>query len=137
MIRYVVVAFLLALSMPLQAAEEMILLDFSIAVDGEVVSEPRLAMKPGSDASLMQGLEDGEGLKMSFHSLHASESGVNMLVDIDLLAGADDRSGEHYRSEHREFAWGETSEFVFGFDNGQDVTVTLTPSRTTREALEK
>lgn len=130
-----IVALLSLLICPLSVAasppddEPMLVLSMQIFSDGEKVSEPRIAVTPGSDASVMQGVEDDLVLKVVFHSVHVGEDGAEMLVDVDF--GVNDP--EHLMANHVVMPWNEAYEMVFAPAlDSPSFRFLITPSRATR-----
>lgn len=119
---------LLALPWSVHAAEEVILLDVEIFSGEDRVSNPRVAMKSGSDASIVQGLDGDMELAISIHSVHENEDTVEMLIDTDM-------DGEHVRSIHQEFPWDVQFEQIFETAGPDQLRVLVTPSLTTIDAL--
>lgn len=112
----------------------MIVLDVEIHVDGERVSTPSVALEPGGDASIVQGvdLEGGEKdgvLRLGFHAAHGDGEGPEFLLDVDFGLG----QPAHLQAEHLKMRWGEPYEFVFQpAVDAPSMRVTVTPSRAKR-----
>lgn len=121
---------------PAASAEDqaLIVLSMQLYSDGELVSEPKVALAPGTDASVMQGIEDAGFdedlvLKLAFHSVHLREKGPELLVDADF--GIDEP--QHLSADHVVMAWNEPYEFSFRVaPDAPTISVRITPSRSTR-----
>lgn len=129
--RFLILPLLCLMAGPSLAAEDLVMLDVEIYRDGDRVSSPRLAMKPGSDGSIQQGLEDGKVLFITFHSTHLTDSAVEMLIDTDL--GIEHR--EHIQTAHDAFEWDKRFEQVFSQKGWGSIRIVVTPSRVDGDEL--
>lgn len=131
-------ALVLMLSLPWAAFagddERVIVLSMQIHSDGELVSEPRVAVKPGTDATIMQGIV-AEGfdeelvLNVVFHAIHAQEKGAEVLIDSDFGLG----EPKHLGADHVVMSWNEPHEFSFRVAaDAPKIDIKVTPSRATR-----
>lgn len=112
--------------------EKLLVLDVEIYVDEERVSTPRVALEPGSDASIQQGLEDDLALKIVFHSTHIQERGAGILTDIDFGL----RDPGHLQAQHVVMPWNEAHEVVFSTSlDGPSIRLRVTPSQVARSEL--
>lgn len=127
-----------------EPAEELIQLSVRIHANGELVSEPAVMMKPGTDASVMVGLDpespewrgpgSGEGylVKVTFHSTHLRKDGAEMLVDVDFGEG----EAQHVNSEYLLMPWNEVHETQFTGEAGiPEIRIEVTPTRGTLEEM--
>ncbi|HEX7029887.1 MAG TPA: hypothetical protein VF254_04775 [Gammaproteobacteria bacterium] len=115
------------------ADDELILLDVVVHVNGEELSNPRIALEPASDGSVIQGLPGERKLKLVFHSTHAGEDGTEVFVDMDF--GPEDALA-HVRTHRWMMSWERQAETMFTTGDGDVVHVRITPGRVTRAELE-
>lgn len=130
------VCVLLLLPFAVFAADDdtMIVLSMEIHSDGELISEPRVAVAPGTDATVMQGIA-AEGfdeelvLNVVFHAIHAQEKGAEVLIDSDFGLG----EPKHLGADHVVMNWNEPHEFSFRVAaDAPTINIKVTPSRATR-----
>ena len=130
-------ALVLMLSLPWAAFagddEMMIVLSMQIHVDGDFVSESRVAVAPGTDASVTQGIT-AEGfdeelmLRVVFHAIHAQKKGAEVLMDSDFGLG----EPKHLGADHVVMRWGEPHEFSFRVAaDAPTIRIKVTPTRAT------
>lgn len=115
--------------------DQLIELAMQIYSNDQLVSEPRVAARPGTDASLMQGV-DAAGfdeeliLKVLFHAIERRERGAEMLVDADFGLEAP----RHLSADHLTIPWNEPYEFSFRVaPDAPTIRVVVTPSLVERE----
>lgn len=131
------VAFVLLVSSNAIAGEQLVSLAMQVYSNGELVSEPRMAARPGTDASLMQGIEaagfDEElMLKVLFHEIESTTQGAEMVIDTDF--GMD--APRHLSNYHVTMPWHEPYEFSFQLqEDAPTIRIVVTPSLVDREDL--
>src|SRR5690606_10226379 len=120
------------LSFPASADEQLLVLDVAIQLDGEQVSAPRIALAPGTDGSIRQGLEGDFVLALGFHAVHLEHDRARLLMDV--AAGVGDPT--HRKAQYLELPWDEPYELVFStMLDGPSVRILFTPSKGSRSAL--
>lgn len=129
-----------------QPLQELIQLFVKVYANGRLVSEPAVAMKAGTDASIMVGLDpdspewqgpgDGDGyvLKLTFHSTHLRDDGAEMLVDLDFGSP----EAEHVQAKQLLMPWDETWQEQFAGEEGYpELRVEVLPTRASLEEFER
>lgn len=129
-----------------EPAEELIQLFVKVYANGKLISDPAVAMKPGTDASVVVGLDpdspewegpadaDGYVVRMAFHSTHLREDGAEMLIDLDF----GEREPEHVEAKHLLMPWDETYQTQFAGKSGvPELRIEVLPTRATLDELER